>query len=216
MKTRLLLFLIILTGTTIHAQTIFAKIGPSFSKLTWANSMLKEDGFKKGLVGFDALLGVNYLNFIYFHLSSGLGFIQKGGKEEGVVTDIVGRPVGNIEQVEKLNYLTVNTTFNFKVPVAKFLEPYLSAGPRLDYLISYNENVPFLKLFEDTGELNKVSYGFLLGCGINSKIRKFRMGIAFDYYININKISNFTSEYGYTNKIYDNTYTLDVLIGYAF
>ena len=201
MKTRLLLLLLILTGTTINAQTIFVKIGPSFSKLTWSNSLLKVDGFKKGLVSFDAMAGVNYLNFKYFNLSSGLGFIQKGGKEDGVVTDIVGRPVGNIEQVEKLNYLTVNTTFNFKVPVAKFLEPYLSAGPRLDYLISYNENVYFLKAFDDSGQLNKFSYGFIMGCGINSKIKKFRLGAAFDYYLNLNKISDFISEYGYTNKI---------------
>jgi len=83
----------------------------------------------------------------------------------------------------------------------KILEPYLSAGPRLDYLISYNENVYFLKAFDDSGQLNKFSYGFIMGCGINSKIKKFRLGAAFDYYLNLNKISDFISEYGYTNKI---------------
>ena len=216
MKTRFLLFLFIFLGSTLTGQTIYLKTGPTFSKLTWNNSMINKNTFNKGIVGFDAIIGVNYLNFKYLCLSSNIGFIQKGGSQNVIMTNELGDSIATIKEILKLNYLTINTTFNLKIPIIKFLEPYIVAGPRLDYLIRYKENVVFLKQFEDVGKLSKISYGILLGCGINCTITKFRLGIAFDYYFNINKQVDFVSSSGVTNTIFDKTYAINALIGYKF
>ena len=215
MKTILLFFSLFLFGPTLFSQTIFFKIGTSFSKLTWYNSMIGKKPFNKGIVGLNAMAGVNYLNYKYFYLSSNVGFIQKGGSQNVIITDNVGDSIGTTKETEKLNYLTINTTFNLKIPIKKVIEPYLFAGPRLDYLITYKENFGLLKQFDDIGKLNKFSYGLLLGGGVNCNIKKFRFGIALDYYLNINKQINYTSN-GFTNKLFDNTFAINALFGYKF
>jgi Outer membrane protein beta-barrel domain len=216
MKTRVLLFSLILLGTTINGQTIYLKIGPSFSKLSWNNSIINEDPFNKGIIGFDAIAGINYLNFKYFNLSSNVGFIQKGGSESLTLTGALGDSLITVKETEKLNFVTINTTLNLKIPVKKILEPYIFVGPRLDYLISYKENIAFIKQFDDAGKLNKFSYGLLLGGGINFNVKKIRLGITLDYYLNMNKLVNDEAKTGVTNKLYDNTFAINALIGYKF
>jgi hypothetical protein len=132
------------------------------------------------------------------------------------MTNELGDSVSTIKDVLKLNYLTINTTFNLKFPIRKILEPYIFVGPRFDYLVSYKENVVLLKQFEDLDQLSKISYGLLTGCGINCTILKFQLGIAFDYYFNINKQVDFVSSYGVKNQLFDRTYTINTLFGYKF
>ena len=216
MKTLLLLLLLIFLGTSVYGQTIYLKIGPSFSKLTWNNTMIDENPFQKGIVGYDAIVGINYLNFKYFNISSNLGFIQKGGNQTVTYTDDLGDSIGTGEEIERLNFITINTTINFKILIKDFVEPYIFVGPRLDYLLSYKENIVFLEQFDDVGKLNKFIYGLSLGCGITFNVKKFRLGAAFDYYLNFIKQVNYESATGITNQLYDNTYTINALIGYKF
>jgi len=216
MKTLLLLLLLIFLGTSVYGQTIYLKIGPSFSKLTWNNTMIDENPFQKGIVGYNAIVGINYLNFKYFNISSNLGFIQKGGNQTITYTDDLGDSIGTGEEIERLNFITINTTINFKILIKDFVEPYIFVGPRLDYLLSYKENIVFLEQFDDVGKLNKFIYGLSLGCGITFNVKKFRLGAAFDYYLNFIKQVNYESATGITNQLYDNTYTINALIGYKF
>ena len=205
-----------------HSQTIFLKFGPSFSKLTWSETTNNTKPDEKGIIGFNVIGGVNYLNFKYFNLSSGIGFIRKGGIEHWFIS---GNDPTYRTDTAKLNFLTINTTFNLKVPIIKIIEPFIFVGPRLDYLFSYSENEVFIKDYDDAKKLNKVIYGILLGGGINFRVKRFQLGIDFDYYLNINKLIDYHLTYytndsvGWrelTNKIYDNTFTVNAMIGYKF
>ena len=55
-----------------------------------------------------------------------------------------------------------------------------------------------------------------LGGGITFNVKKIRLGATFDYYLNFNKQVNYESNTGITNQLYDNTYTINALIGYKF
>jgi hypothetical protein len=225
MKTRFLLFSLMIIAFISHGQTIFLKFGPSFSNIKEQipSDYISEIG--KDIIGFDAIVGVNYLNFKYFNLSSGIGFIQKGGT---VTQAIHGNDPTWHNDTARLNFLTINTTFNLKIPIIKFIEPYIFFGPRLDYLFSYSEKNGYLfKDYDYYKKLNKVIYGILLGGGINFKVKRFQLGLGFDYYINMNKLvdysqTNYVTGYGgtgsweYTSKISDNTFTINALIGFKF
>jgi len=201
---------------SLLGQTPYLQIGPSFSELSWKNSMVNKDPFNKGIVGFDAMAGVNYLNFKYFCLSSNIGFIQKGGSQKVTMTNELGDSIATTEETERLNYLTLNTTFDLKIPIKDDIEPYILVGPRIDYLINYKENIGFLKQFDNAGKLIKISNGFITGAGINFQIKKNQLGAIFDYYINLNKLVDYTSDKDVCNKISDNTYTLNFQVGYKF
>lgn len=217
MKTKLLFFQMLLISSISLGQTVYLKFGPSFSKLNWKNSAINENIYDKGIVGFDVIAGINYLDYKYFNISSNIGFIQKGSLGTTIeLTDDQGNDLGLSKAKVILNFLTLNTTFNAKIPVKKFISPYLYAGPRLDYLISYNENAVSIKQFEDAGKLNKLIYGLIVGTGVNFNVQKIQLGVVFDYYINMNYLVNYKSIYGTTNKVSDNTFSLNAQIGYKF
>ncbi len=170
--------------------------------------------FDKNIIGFDASMGVEYLNLKYFNLSSSLGLIQKGGKDSIMVTGVQGEN-GSMEEFKiRLNYLTINTVAELKVPIKGFIIPYVLIGPRLDYLISYKESASFIKQFDEIENVNKFIYGFITGAGINFKIKKIQLGIVFDYYFNINKLVDYTSYKVVSNKISNKTFTLNLLVGF--
>ncbi|MFZ4522697.1 MAG: outer membrane beta-barrel protein [Bacteroidales bacterium] len=208
MRTRLLFILMFIMGSASHGQTIFLKFGPSFSKITstatpGASPVIAE----KGIVGFDAIAGVNYLNRHYFYLSSGIGFLQGGGEEELVS---FGSPYVDEKVTVRLNFMTVNTTFNLKIPIKEIIEPYIFAGPRMDYLVSYSH---LDELFNTHPGKNYIIYGALLGGGINFKFKKIQFGLGCDYYLNLTKI---VDNQKHDEQVSVNTFTVNALIGYTF
>jgi hypothetical protein len=215
MRTKLI-FLSLLFCNIVLGQTIFVKVGPVFSNLKWTNSLMDETPLNKRITSFDLLVGLKYLNLKFIDLKSSIGFIQKGGSGNVKLTTSQGDSIDSMTLKDRLNYLTINTTVNLKIKLLKFIEPYIFIGPRIDYLLSYKENFNTLKQFEDVNELNKFSYGFLYGGGVNIYLNKILIGVSFDYYVNINKIVDYKSGHDVSNKITDHTYSLNGLVGYNF
>ncbi len=199
---------------TLTGQNLNLQIGPSFSKINWENSMSNEIMYNKNVTGINVSIGIDYLNLKYFNLSSNIGFIQKGGKDSISVATPNGEIIGKQLIQTKLNYLTINTTANLKLPIKDFVIPYLFVGPRVDYLISYKESAVFIKQFDDWGKLNKLIYGVITGIGLDFKIKRFFVGAVFNYYFNFNKIVDYTSDNNVSNKILDRTFTINLKVGY--
>lgn len=202
--------------TFSYGQIINVRIGPSFSSLNWDNSLSDNQVFNKSIVGVNVQLGIDYLNFKYFNLSSNLGYIQKGGAGTILVASIQNPEGDNTDVKSKLHFITTNTIFEAKIPILKFISPFIHAGPRLDYLLAYDENVNLLEGFEDINKLNKLIFGLIVGGGVDFNISKFKLGVALDYYWNFNKLVDFTSSTGFKNQIFDKTFTLNAQIGYNF
>ena len=214
MKTKALAIFFVVITTCSYSQTLNLRVGPSISSLDFKNSMVTGNQFDKSMIGVDVLLGYDYLDFKYFNLSTNFGFIQKGGS--GSILFVSGSnpdDPGIMDFKEKLYFLTVNTVIEGKLPIKDFIVPFIHAGPRLDYLFSYSEPAELLSQFEDINELNKYIYGVIVGGGIDFKIKKFKLGIGFDYYWNFNELVDYTAKTGVTNQISDKTFTLNFQVG---
>jgi hypothetical protein len=203
----------IMTGS--FGQTLNLRFGPSFSNLNWNKSGADDYIFDEGIIGFNFLLGLDYLDFRYFNLTSNIGILQKGGT--GSLTDLQN-PEGITESSATtiLNYVTFNTMFVAKLPVKDRVVPFIHIGPRLDYLVSYSQTFNLFSQFTETDQLNKTMYGLVAGAGVDFKIKRFKIGIVVDYYKNFNKIVDYTSDSGKTDQIDDHTFTLNFQAGYKF
>jgi hypothetical protein len=214
MKKSLLFFSLTIIASVVHSQTLFVKLGPSFSHIYYRPSFEKlYSQVEKGMIGFDAIVGVNYLQLKYFNVSSGIGYITEGGSESYHLSQN-DPSFPNYKII--LNFLTVNTTFNFKVPIKNIVEPYVFAGPRLDYLASYTDGSWDLLLnYEKNGKLNKLIYGAIFGGGINVMIKRFRVGLDFDYYYNLNKLVDYEKKWG-PEQFSSDVYAINAFFGYKF
>ena len=202
--------------TSSYGQTIFLQFGPSISKTTWTTSLVNERGVDtKSIIGFNAIAGINYLNFKYFNLCSGLGIIEKGGSETVRTYSLELYHYDTTKATKRLYYFTMNTTCNLRVPIKDLIEPYIFVGPRLDYLFSDSQKGE-VHQSQNTEKLNKLSYGLLFGGGINFKLKRILLGLVCNYYYNINKVVNKKdiSTNNETYKYYDNTFTVNAYIGY--
>ncbi len=213
MKRQLILLLSVLNFFSLGAQDLHLVTGPSFSLLNYTTSPSEGTAGTKTLTGFNAQVGVDYLKLKYFNLSSELGFIQKGGKFYIMEVTPEGEILSEAWFTDRLHFLTINTTANFKIPVKDFIIPYIFLGPRLDYLGWYHETAEFIKVFDDAKKLNRFIYGLSTGAGIKFKVKKFLLGVVFDYYLNFNDLVHSVSSTEDV-KLIDRTFTANVLIGY--
>lgn len=192
-------------------QTIKFQSGISISKLDWGFTGFPSF-FDEPIIGFSSSVGVDYFDMKHYNLSSNLGIIRKGGKNT-LNLESPDPVFPNGELTATLDYLTFNTTIDYKIPIGEKIIPYLSCGPRVDYLFSYNNEFNEMQKMD---ELIKISYGLLFGIGIKYKISKFQVGIKSDYCINFNKIEDWpaTGE-NLGEQIKDKTLLLNLTIAYA-
>ncbi|MGA3014478.1 MAG: porin family protein [Bacteroidales bacterium] len=226
--------LFLLFPVCISAQDLHLAIGPSFSLLKYTSTYtILSTIDNKSFTGFNVMAGVDYLKLKYFNLSSELGFIQKGGKDSVMATDAEGYGIARMWCTTKLNFLTVNSTANLRIPFKGYIYPYAFLGPRLDYLTGYTENVDLVSQFDAVKKLNKLIYGVIIGAGIDFKVKKFLLSIVFDYYFNLDRLVyyhyelppdccsksdksvNITSD-DIFYKLIDRTFTINARIGYIF
>ena len=172
--------------------------GVSISNLDWKIGSNEWKYNNESLIGYSFLVGLDYLNNTNFNLSSNIGLIKKGGK----VIAIAENSADRILDVS-LDYLTLNTTCEFKYQLKNKVTPFISYGPRLDMLL----NELYLTTY------NRFNYGLLLGGGIKYDINKIQLGFRLDYYFNFNKI-NMTRTEVFAGIINDKTLACNLSFGY--
>jgi opacity protein-like surface antigen len=204
------LFLISMT----FGQTLKIQAGSSLSKLDWEiNSINLEPPYNKTLLGYSIFAGLDYIDKKFFNLSSNIGFLSKGGKGEITFTDENGVPTGSTTTAKPtLNYISINTFIDIKYPIIEKISPFISIGPRFDYLVSYSKEFDGLN---DIDALKKYNFGLLLGGGVKYDLSKIQIGLRADYYLNFIKIGDWPAKNGNLGgKVIDKTLTLNLTIGY--
>lgn len=207
---------LLLIGLTIailtNGQTVKIQTGTTLSKLDWQIGSLDLSPYNETLIGYSVFAGIDYFENKYFNLSSNLGFIQKGGKGTITFTTETGEPIDEKTEKAKLDYFTVNTTFDLKYPIKNKIIPFISVGPRFDYLVSYSSEFDGLN---DIDALKKFNLGLILGGGIKYDLSKIQIGLRADYYLNFNKVADWLAQTGNLGgKVNDKTMTLNLTIGY--
>ncbi|MDR2908063.1 MAG: PorT family protein [Bacteroidales bacterium] len=208
MKKSITFLITIALASTLHAQILTLQGGPSISKLNWEleRFMTPTTIHDKTLVGYSVFAGMDYFDRTYFNISSNIGLIRKGGMHD----------VSLSEQSETdkltLSYLSVNTTADFKYPVAKIYYPFVSIGPRLDYLAKHSQH---FDIVESVNGFNAVSVGMILGAGVKVNTGNFQFGLRADYYLNFNPVADWENQSpDSSGKITGQTFTVSLSIGY--
>jgi len=209
---KLLTLTLLITGN-IFSQTLKIQTGTSLSKLDWQINTIGFEYLNETLVGFSIFGGIEYLNKDYFNLSTNIGYLVKGGKDEYDFVNLTSEILMRKEKKVKLNYITLNTLLDFKYPINDKIIPFVSIGPRIDYLLSYSD---VLDKLDEINELDKLSFGLSVGAGVRYQLSKVRFGIRTDYYVNFNEIAEWPSQSGNLGgKISDKTLLINLSIGYV-
>jgi len=203
-------FLIVILTITffVYGQTVKIQGGTSVSRFDW--KLLESYLFRQSLVGYSIFAGVDYLDKRFFNLSSNVGMIRKGGRLEYLRYVELGSPSSIYKAKATLDYLSVNTTIDFKYRTGNPITPFISLGPRFDYLL--NSDLHF-KSLKDIIALKSASIGLILGGGLIYEICDFQFGLRADYYLDLTKVADWTIEYD-GKEISVKTYTLNMSIGY--
>lgn len=187
MKQFKLLLIGLLLSNLAFGQTVKIQTGTTLSKLDWQINHLDFAPYSEAIIGYSVMAGIDYLESKYFNLSSNLGFIRKGGKGTITFTTETGEPIDERTGRAKLDYFTVNTTFDFKYPVKDKIIPFVSFGPRFDYLAGFS------KEFDGLNELDALkdyNIGLILGGGVKYDLSKIQIGLRADYYLNFVKVAD--------------------------
>ena len=194
---RLKLILIGLTITFLLNGQTKIKGGITLSSLSWDISR-NSKYISKTLLGYSASIGMDYFDRTYYNLSFSMGVLRKGG-----VVRVSSYMYDGTESIQ-LDYVSFNTTIDFKYPIKK-LAPFVSIGPRVDYIISHDDSFK---------NINKFSTGVLLGAGIKYNFSKIQIGFQADYFMNFNRIVNQpSSSDNYGTKVNDRTFALSLILG---
>ncbi len=197
-----------------NGQTLKIQGGTSFSKLDWQLKGLKIDPFyNETLIGYSFFAGLDYLDKQYFNLSSNIGVIRKGGKDKIEISDQDGEFTGQTTtEKPTLDYLSVNTMLDLKYTIKEKVSPFVSFGPRMDYLIRSSKHFDDI---EKIDELNSTSIGLILGGGLKYNISNLQFGLRADYYLDFTNVANWTIENSVNSgEINVNTYTINLTMGY--
>ena len=211
------LLLIVLTiAIFANGQTVKIQGGTSMSTLDCQYKGFYVDSpWDETLIGYSIFAGIDYLDKPYFNLSSNIGMIRKGGKGAIPLTDYGGITMRNFTDKPTLDYLSLNTTIDFKYRIRETVTPFIGIGPRFDYLLNNSKHFDELK---ELGEFNDISFGLILGGGLKYDISDFQIGLRADYYLDFpkyKKIVDWTIEdTGMGGKISIKTFTVNLSIGY--
>lgn len=196
MKRSQLLSIALLVTVLSFGQTLKIQSGVSISTIdmqtSGSSTGLTKDN--KRLVGYSFFVGMDYLQHKNFNLSSNIGMLRKGGQALLYSTWGYGQGIK-----ATLDYLSLNTTFDFQFPIEDKITPYISFGPRVDVLLN------------PISEYNSFNYGLLLGGGLKYPLSdKLQLGLRADYYLNFTDIS----KTGQTRTVSDKTFTTNLVLGY--
>lgn len=113
-----------------------------------------------------------------------------------------------------LDFISLNTVPKLKFDFAQRFSTFIGLGLRLDYLVSYDEKIELLKLFEDVNELNRLLLGIIGVAGINVDLNNFQIGVEFHYNYDLNRIVDYKSQWDIENRIRIDYYTVAFSYGY--
>lgn len=193
-----------------YSQIFKIQGGPTVSKLYWNYKTLNHTYFEDPILGYSIFAGFDYADAEYINLSTNFGIIRKGGKDEVEIRDAFGNYLRTETQYARMDFLSINTLVEFNLPVDDVVFPFLSAGPRFDYLL--NSNIDQFDSDEFEGE---TVWGILLGGGLKFDLEEFQIGLRADYYQNLTKIVDSPAgPYGAGLEVTDRTWAFSFSLGY--
>ena len=199
MKRILIIAFLVIINQSVFSQVIKTESGISISSMK-TNYI---DILNTNLVKYSFLFGCDYLEYKYFYLSSELGVVRLGGKEQNA-------SYGNspFEFSESWNYFHVNTTFRLRYPIRNTFI-YIGAGPKIDILVKSNKfNNSFF--YNIPCGLEQISFGSNIETGFCTNFNRLQVGVNIKYLLNLRKkIGNISS-----GALERNAFLFSIVLGY--
>lgn len=210
MKRYLILAVFMIASIDSYCQILKIQGGPTVSKLYWNYKTLDHTYFEDPILGYSIFAGFDYAQAEFINLSTNFGIIRKGGKEEVIIKDAFGNYLSTENHFARMDFLSLNTLVEFNFPVDEVVFPFLSAGPRFDYLLNSE-----IELFDSDGFEGETVWGILLGGGLKFDLEEFQLGLRADYYQNLTKIVDSPAgPYGAGLEVTDRTWAFSLSLGY--
>ena len=160
----------------LSSQVIKIENGLSISSMNSTKFNLLNDN----LYTYAVLLGCDYLEHRYFYLSSGIGYIQKGGVDNVIQLDENTHPLNTISMKGKWDYLHLNTSFRIKYPFKKN-HLYIGAGLKADVRTSsIDSNLSYL---HEGYKMASIIPGMKIEMGFNREMKRLIIGVNASYLI---------------------------------
>ncbi len=215
-KTLFLTFLIILfIIQKTNAQVIRSvgiKSGISLSKQTWTYKIIDKKLKKDNRIGLNLALNFEWFNNDYFTLITDIGYIQKGCKEEIMMTTVDNPESGPLKTFDtRFDYLYFSPQLKFRKEFARIV-PYVFVGPRIDYQLSYKSDFDY-SVIENNFE--KIILGLNYGLGVEYLIKGIGLNVEFHHFYDFTDIMNTDQTQTNTGgKIKNNALTINLGIKY--
>lgn len=213
MKRILFLLVAITTSVISFAQTITFQAGTSISNLNWELTGTNIPPlYGQKLIGYSVFAGIDYFDRKYLTLSSNIGMIRKGGKDEITYYDIHGNPLRTETEKPSLDFVSLNTTVDFKYPIKEKIIPFICIGPKVDYLVNQSGHFDGIERF---GNINPIAFGFVTGGGIKYDLSVLQLGVRALYYIDKTAVAEWTNAGSNTGgEINTHTFAINLSVGY--
>ncbi|MBQ8056298.1 MAG: hypothetical protein IJ270_05755 [Paludibacteraceae bacterium] len=127
-----LIFIIVIMISSLPALAQVVRINNGLSISTFSGKTEHDD---RALLNYSGGIGLDYLNKDYYFLNSEVNFIRKGERYYDNISPVVEDALGFKRYSECLDYVSVSTSVNGKLPLGKFV-PFIGMGLRGDFLIS--------------------------------------------------------------------------------
>lgn len=197
-----------------HGQVLKVEGGVAFSKLK-THGLKDVQLFDKSVTPFQMSVGLEYLDREHFNLSSSIGYLRTGGRDEIIVNAITGEDGSTLDYKYFIDYITVNTLFHIKSTVRRETY-YIGVGPRLDFKIGSKEtewdgNEP---IHSEHPKMSAVVLGLKCEAGFWYALTdRFRLGINVSYLPSFTKA--WTSPAVSDVRMTSRTFTLGAVVGYV-
>ena len=175
-KVIICLLLTLLNLSLLSSQVIKIENGLSISSINSTKFNLLNDN----LYTYSLLLGCDYLEHRYFYLSSGIGYIQKGGVDNVIQLDENAHPLNTISMKGKWDYLHLNTSFRIKYPFKKN-HLYIGAGLKADVRTSSTDSN--LSYLHEGYKMASIIPGMKIEMGFNREMKRLIIGVNASYLI---------------------------------
>ncbi len=212
-----LVLLVFASASLTQAQfvkSIGLKGGAAWAKQEWKYKNVNEVDDPQYRARIHAGLELEMFRHPWLGMLAGAGIAQKGNQIEVEITH-AGQPEGTGE------FKTFRSTFNYaylelllKVhrefgPVT----PFVFAGPRLDYMISYDSDLS-LETIED--EMSDALFGLSYGVGVEYNFGRIGLAAVFTHQYDFSYVYDKEPETFGLESIRNKAYFLDLAIKYYF
>lgn len=193
-------------------KDIGVKSGISLSSQNWIYNGTDIELKRDYRTGLNFAVNLEWFDNDYFTLITDIGYIQKGFKEEIMMTTPDNPDSGPLKTFDtRFDYLFFSPQLKVRKEINRII-PYVFVGPRIDYQLSYNSDFNLAVIEND---FEDIIFGLNYGLGIEYMLNGLGLNVEFTNFYDFTDVMNIEpAEDNPGLKINNNAFTINIGIKY--